>query len=414
MTDILDLTFAELEHFLATEMNERPFRAKQLWQWLWQKGVTDFESMTNVSKTTRAALAKRAFIRWPEIAETHVSSDGTTKFLLRLSDGALVETVLIPGARGRLTQCLSCQVGCAMGCTFCSTGAMGFERNMTMAEILGQVLVARRYLDDLAQKGLPMPGTGSPAADDECAGEFGEDPDLDPDDHENEEEDAKNAKTGEKIDPLSIPAPGRDGRDALRNLVFMGMGEPLLNLSNVMRALETLNSGTGLNFSPRRITVSTCGLREGLKELGDSGLAYLAVSLHAPTQALREKIMPKAARWPLDKFMDALAAYPLKTRERLTFEYLLLGGVNDGIEHAKELVRLISRVRGKLNLIVYNPADGMPYKAPTPERILAFEQYLWSKNITAIIRKSKGQDIKAACGQLKAQALRSGGASGAR
>ena len=126
MTDILDLTFAELEHFLATEMNERPFRAKQLWQWLWQKGVTDFESMTNVSKTTRAALAKRAFIRWPEIAETHVSSDGTTKFLLRLSDGALVETVLIPGARGRLTQCLSCQVGCAMGCTFCSTGAMGF------------------------------------------------------------------------------------------------------------------------------------------------------------------------------------------------------------------------------------------------------------------------------------------------
>lgn len=407
MTDILDLTYSELERFLATEMNERPFRAKQLWQWLWQKGVTDFESMTNVSKTTRAALAERAFISWPEIAETHVSTDGTTKFLLRLADGALIETVLIPGARGRLTQCLSCQVGCAMGCTFCSTGTMGFERNMSMAEILGQVLVARRYLDELAQKGLPMPGTGIPT-DEECLDEFGnnsfEDVEIDPDDHESAGlDDAQRENKGSESGIVS--ASGRVGRDALRNLVFMGMGEPLLNLSNVMRALETLNSGTGLNFSPRRITVSTCGLREGLKELGDSGLAYLAVSLHAPTQILREKIMPRAARWPLDQFMDALAAYPLKTRERLTFEYLLLGGVNDGIEHAKELVRLISRLRGKLNLIVYNPADGMPYKAPTPERILAFEQYLWSKNITAIIRKSKGQDIKAACGQLKAQAL---------
>lgn len=412
MTDILNLTYSELEHFLTQEMNERPFRAKQLWQWLWQKGVTDFESMTDVSKATRTALEQRAFIRWPEIAETHVSADGTTKFLLRLADGALIETVLIPGARGRLTQCLSSQVGCAMGCTFCGTGALGFERNMTMGEILGQVLVARRYLDELAQQGLPMPGTENPENNEQYAQNapdgISEDWETDPDDNEEEVwTKEKPDNTGNPLKNNSIS--GRYGRDCLRNLVFMGMGEPLLNLRNVMRALETLNSGTGLNFSPRRITISTCGLREGLKELGDSGLAYLAVSLHAPNQALRAKIMPKAARWPLEEFMDALAAYPLKTRERLTFEYLLLGGVNDSIEHAKELVRLISRVRGKLNLIVYNPTDGLPYQAPTEERILAFEQYLWSKNITAIIRKSKGQDIKAACGQLKAQAVREGG-----
>ena len=182
----------------------------------------------------------------------------------------------------------------------------------------------------------------------------------------------------------------------------MGMGEPLLNLKNVMRALESLNNDKGLNFSPRRITVSTCGIEKGLRELGESGLAYLAVSLHAPTQELRARIMPKAARWPLEDLLQALKSYPLKTRERITFEYLLLGGVNDGLEQARQLARVVSDVKGKLNLIVYNPSEGDPYKAPSPERVLAFEQYLWDRNITAIIRKSKGQDIKAACGQLRA------------
>ena len=272
------------------------------------------------------------------------SADGTIKFHLRLVDGALIETVLIPGAKERLTQCLSCQVGCVMGCTFCSTGEMGFSRNMTMAEILGQVLVARRYLND---------------------------------------ENTMNPR--------------------LKNLVFMGMGEPLLNLREVMRSLQNLSEEQGLNFSPRRITVSTCGIEAGLKELGESGLAYLAVSLHAPDQALREKIMPKAARWPLTDMLAALEKYPLKTRERLTFEYLLLGGVNDSIEHAKALARIMARLKAKLNLIVYNEAEGLPYKTPTPEAVLAFEQYLWSKSITAVLRQSKGADIKAACGQLAAR-----------
>lgn len=342
MVDILNLTFSELESFLV-ERGEKAFRAKQLWQWLWNKYTRDFALMTNVSKATRAMLKEHAEIVWPEVVTMQKSSDGTTKFLLRLRDGALVETVLIPGSNGRLTQCLSCQVGCAMGCTFCSTGTMGFERNMTMAEILGQVLVAREYLQD----------------------------------------DAAN--------PI------------LRNLVFMGMGEPLLNMREMMRSLESLNSVLGLQFSPRRITVSTCGIEKGLRELGETGLAYLAVSLHAPTQELRRQIMPKAANWHLDDLITALENYPLKTRERITFEYLLLGGVNDSVEHARQLVRLVSRTKGKLNLILYNPSEGDPYKAPTEQAVLAFEQFLWSKNVTAIIRKSKGADIKAACGQLKAE-----------
>ncbi len=350
MPNILDYTFEELVEFLVS-LGEPPFRARQVWKWLWQKGARDFASMTDLSLTARERLIAAATIDWPELADSQTSRDGTVKLLLRLADGALVETVLIPSTSRdgavRTTQCLSCQVGCAMGCTFCSTGGMGFERNMTHAEILGQVLVARDFLGDT-----------------------------------------------------------RPDRPILRNLVFMGMGEPLLNLAVMLRSLRTLNNAHGLNFTPRRITVSTCGLEKGLAELGESGLAYLAVSLHAPTQELRAQIMPKAARWQLDDLIAALSAYPLKTRERMTFEYLLLGGVNDSVEHARALVRLLSRIKAKLNLIVYNPADGMPYQPPTPEAVLAFEQLLWSKRVTAVLRKSKGQDIKAACGQLKAAALK--------
>ena len=348
MRNILNDTLPELTAWMTEELGEPRFRAAQVWQWLWQKGARDFSDMTDVSKACRARLAETARIVWPEVVTVQESRDGTTKFLLAMEDGAQIETVLIPAddreGNRRWTQCLSSQVGCAMGCTFCSTGDMGFERNLTHGEILGQILVARAHLND-----------------------------------------------------------NRPDWPILRNLVFMGMGEPLLNLGNVMRALQSLNNDRGLNFSPRRITVSTCGIEKGLRELGESGLAYLAVSLHAPTQELRARIMPKAARWPLPELLKALAAYPLKTRERITFEYLLLGGVNDGPEQAHQLARLVSETtRGKLNLIVYNPAEGSPYAAPDEARVLAFEKILWNHNITAIIRKSKGQDIKAACGQLKA------------
>ena len=346
MIDILNLTFPELERFIVEDLGQPKFRAAQVWQWIWQKHATSFDAMTDVSKQLRAKLAEVAEIVLPEIVTVQTSSDGTEKLLLRLRDGALVETVILPstGQDGsvRIAQCVSSQIGCAMGCTFCSTGTMGFIRNMTAGEILSQVLVARMRLGD-----------------------------------------------------------NRIDHPIIRNLVFMGMGEPLLNLRETTRALEMLNHDKGMDFSPRRITVSTCGIKAGLRELGDSGLAFLAVSLHAPNQDLRAKIMPKAANWHLDDLMATLESYPLKTREHITFEYLLLGGVNDQPEHARELAKLVSRVKGKLNLIAYNPSETQLYKAPTEADILAFEKILWSKGVTAILRKSKGQDIKAACGQLK-------------
>lgn len=353
LPNLLNLTLEELTRFVTQDLNEPPFRARQLWKWLWRKRARSFEGMSDLSRDVRGRLEQKASIIRPEVAATETSGDGTIKFLLRLEDGELVESVLIPSesrqGKERMTLCLSCQVGCAMGCTFCSTGAMGFIRNMNMGEILGQVLAAQDYLCDSADN------------------------------------------------------------PRLRNLVFMGMGEPLLNPVEVMRSLQTMNSEPGLSFSPRRITVSTCGIEKGLRQLGESGLAYLALSLHAPTQSLREQIMPKAAGWHLDSLMEALRAYPLKTRERLTFEYLLLGGVNDSLREAKELARLMARVKGKLNLILYNPAEGSLYRAPAPEAVRAFEECLRSKHITVIVRKSKGADIKAACGQLRTGHLLSSG-----
>ena len=345
--NICDLTFGELEHFVTDTLTLPRFRALQIWQRIWRRNARSFDEMTDIAKDVRALLAERCRISWPEISLVRKSSDGTVKFLLRLADGEHIETVLIPSTdkagATRMTQCLSTQVGCAMACTFCSTGKLGFTRNMSMGEILGQVQAARAWLGDT----LP-----------------------------------------EK--PL------------IRNLVYMGMGEPLLNLREVMKSLETLHHQRGLAFSARRVTVSTCGIEQGLRELGDSGLAYLAVSLHAPTQELRERLMPRAARWPLDELLNALESYPLKTRERITLEYLVIGGVNDGPEQARQLVRICSRLKAKLNLIPYNPTPGSPYAPPSPESLLAFERMLWNKNITAIVRKSKGQDIEAACGQLRA------------
>lgn len=355
MVSLLDLTFSELAEFVTTELKEPPFRAKQLWIWLWRKRAKTFEEMTDLSLAIRAKLTKTARICWPEVVTTQTSNDGTIKFLLKLEDGALVETVLIPSesktGKRRLTQCLSTQVGCAMGCTFCSTGTMGLVRNMTVAEITGQVLAARDFLND------------------------------------------------DPSDP------------ALRNLVFMGMGEPLHNFTNLMKSLDILNNEQGMAFSARRITVSTSGVQKGLLELGQSGLAYLAVSLHAPTQKLREQIMPRAAQWPLDELIKTLQNYPLETRERLTFEYLLLGGVNDTPQHARELARLLSHIKAKLNLIAYNATPGSPYTAPSAKDILAFQKILWAKGIVATLRKSKGQDIDAACGQLATQHAQSPPAS---
>lgn len=343
--NLLEMTLPRLQAWFENDLGEPAYRAVQVWQWIWRKLARDFDCMSNVSKNLRARLADIAEIAWPEISAEQTSVDGTKKLLLTMRDGAGIETALIPAQNRageiRWSQCVSTQAGCPMGCKFCATGKMGFRRNLSAGEILGQVLTGRAVLNDR-----------------------------------------------------------RPEWPVLRNLVFMGMGEPLLNLDGLMPALTSLNEESGANFSPRRITVSTCGIEKGLRILGESGLAYLAVSLHAPSQELREKIMPGAAKWPLDQMIASLAAYPLKARERVTFEYLLLGGVNDSPGHARQLAKLISPIRAKLNLIVYNPAPGLPYRAPDPEAVVEFQKILCDKHFTAILRKSRGADIAAACGQL--------------
>ncbi|BDQ38020.1 dual-specificity RNA methyltransferase RlmN [Pseudodesulfovibrio nedwellii] len=341
MQNLIELTKNDLEAFVAEDLKEPRFRTEQIWQWLWQKRVRNIDAMTNLSKPLREKVATMATIAWPEIAKVATSKDGTIKLLLRMGDGALIETVLIP-MNDRYSQCLSTQVGCAMACTFCNTGKLGFERNLTYGEIMGQILVGRQYLED-------------------------------------------------------------QGMNPLKNLVFMGMGEPLLNLETLIKVLTDLPCERGLSLSWRRSMVSTVGFPDKLKILGDLEIALPAISLHAPTQELRAKIMPKAAKVHINDLMDSLRAYPMRQRERITFEYLLLKDVNDSMEHADQLARLVDRRKGKINLIAYNATEGMPYDAPDRGKVEAFEKRLWDHGLTAFIRRSMGSDIEAACGQLKAE-----------
>lgn len=342
MRNILELTYPELEATVLA-MGHQGFRARQLWQWLWRRGVWEFERMTNIAKDFREQLGREWRIVWPKVVEVRTSSDGTIKFLLELIDGATVETVLIPD-KDRHTQCLSCQIGCPMGCTFCSTGLMGFARNMTGGEIAAQILVARDYL---RAHGLA---------------------------------------------------------EEIKNLVYMGMGEPLLNWAEVRKSLHIVSHAEGLEFSRRRITLSTCAIKGKLDSFGSEGLALPAISLHAPTQDIRAQLMPKAASWHIDDLIKSLQEYALRPRERVTIEYILIRNVNDRLEHARQLVRLLSHLKCKINLIAYNPGPGIAYEAPDPVDVLAFEELLRKKGFTVTLRKSKGQDIAAACGQLKTEA----------
>ncbi len=324
------------------------FRADQIWQWVYNKGCRDFWHMSNVSKDLRFSLDREYSLELPPLSVFTSSVDQTVKGLLELEDTEQVEWVLIPD-KDHYTLCLSTQVGCSLACSFCSTGRMGFIRNLSAGEIVAQVLVARQVL-------------------------------------------AKNQSAW-----------------PLRNIVFMGMGEPLMNWPAVEKSLHTLRDSLGLAFSHRRVTVSTVGIPRLLESFAHTRLASLAVSLHAPTQKLREQIMPKAAgMMPLPDLVLKLQNLPLKPRQRITIEYLLLGGVNDGLAQARDLNRLLSSLKCKINLISFNPAPGLPYRAPEEDNVLAFQQFLQSKGQTATLRKSKGQDIQAACGQLRNTPSRDG------
>ncbi len=325
-------------------------RAAQLWRWIHHFGVTDFERMSDISKDMRATLADRFVVSRPEIVERQVSRDGVRKWLLRFAPGIEAETVYIPDVGRAGALCVSSQVGCTLNCTFCHTGTQALVRNLTAAEIIAQVQVARDDLDEW-------------------------------------------------------PSPMAERR--LSNVVFMGMGEPLYNLDNVASAMDVISDGEGIALSRRRITVSTSGVVPELSALGERTQAMLAISLHATNDALRDELVPLNRRYPLAELMAGLRAYPgLSNARRITFEYVMLKGVNDSPAEARALIELIKGVPAKVNLIPFNPWPGSPYECSEWPTIERFAAILNRAGYASPIRTPRGRDILAACGQLKSESLK--------
>jgi 23S rRNA (adenine2503-C2)-methyltransferase len=331
-----DLSLKELEDFILS-LGDKPFRALQVGRWLYGRGVRSFGEMTNLSRSFREKLEESARISFLAPPEVHSSKDGTKKYRFILADGEAIESVLLP-ERGHFTLCLSTQVGCALGCKFCLTGRRGWVRNLHPSEMIDQVIAVR--------------GTLAP-------------------------------------------------QEKLTNLVLMGMGEPLQNYANVLRALEILRSPKGLQFSHRRITLSTAGIiPEMVHLLSRKNFVKLAISLNSATDEKRSEIMPINRKYPLKDLLSACRKISLPNRERITFEYVLLKGVNDSEEDARRLTRLLKGIRAKVNLIPFNEHRGSPFRRPSDEILEKFRQILMAGRLTTVIRQSKGADILAACGQL--------------
>ncbi|MFC2951092.1 23S rRNA (adenine(2503)-C(2))-methyltransferase RlmN [Marinicaulis aureus] len=325
-------------------------RGAQLWRWIYVAGATDFAAMTNISKDMRADLTERFVVARPEVTERLVSVDGTRKYLIRLSPGVEVECVYIPDVGRAGALCVSSQVGCTLACTFCHTGTQKLVRNLTSAEIVNQVMAVK---DDLEE----------------------------------------------------WPSGGDDRR--LSNIVFMGMGEPLYNLDNVERAIDVISADDGISISRRRITVSTSGVVPEMHRLGAETSAMLAISLHATNDALRDELVPINRKYPIKELMDACRAYPgLSNARRITFEYVMLKGVNDSDAEARALVRLLKGIPAKINLIPFNPWPGAPYECSSWERIEGFADIISRAGYASPIRTPRGRDIFAACGQLKSESVK--------
>ena len=347
-TNLLGLNRTQMEEFFLS-VGEKRFRAEQLMKWIYHENTVDFEKMTNLSKVLRAKLMDVAEIRAPQIASKEYSKDGTRKWVIQVDANNRVETVFIPqGKRGTL--CVSSQVGCALDCDFCSTGKQGFQRDLTSAEIIGQVLIA-------------------------CS---------------------------------SFGALENRGARAITNIVMMGMGEPLLNFENTVNAMSIMRDDLGYGISKRRVTLSTSGVVPALDKLSDRIDVALAVSLHAPNNELRDQLVPINKKYPLEELMAAcrrhLAQYPDKKR-RITIEYVMLDGVNDQQIHAKQLLKLLEHLPSKINLIPFNPFPHSPYKRSKPSAIIAFQQTLQKAGFVTTIRSTRGDDIDAACGQLVGQVV---------
>ncbi len=376
---------AELFAEAGLDAKQAKLRAKQVYHWLYHRGVTDFGAMTDIAKTMRPWLEERFVIGRPEVVEAQHSVDGTRKWLLRTDDGHDFEMVFIPDA-DRGTLCVSSQVGCTLNCTFCHTGTMKLVRNLTPGEIVGQVMLARDALGEWPNSSSPQRKLGSLAANSD---QEGRDPSVRWDD-----EDASEAEYT------------ADGR-LLTNIVMMGMGEPLYNFDNVRDALKLVMDGEGLALSKRRITLSTSGVVPMMARAGEEIGVNLAVSLHAVTKEIRDEIVPINRKYGIEELLEACAAYPgASNARRITFEYVMLKGKNDSDEDARELVRLIKQYRlpAKVNLIPFNPWPGAPYECSPPERVRRFSEIVFEHGISAPVRTPRGRDIDAACGQLKTAA----------
>jgi 23S rRNA (adenine2503-C2)-methyltransferase len=334
---------------VVAEAGEPAFRARQLWSWIYHHGARDFAVMTSLGKALRARLAERFLIARPEVAQAQASADGTRKWLLRFADGQEVESVHIP-EETRGTLCVSSQVGCTLTCRFCHTGTQRLVRNLGASEIVGQVMLARDAL-----------------------GEW--------------------------------PAPAADRQ--LTNLVLMGMGEPLYNYDNVAKAMRIVMDGEGIAISKRRITLSTAGVVPAMRRCGEELGVNLAVSLHAVSDELRDELVPLNRKYPLAELLVACRDYPgVHNARRITFEYVLLKGVNDSPADAREMARLLTGIPAKVNLIPFNPWPGAPFECSPPAAVERFARILFEGGLTAPVRQPRGQDIMAACGQLKSASER--------
>lgn len=351
-TNILSLDRAAMEAFFA-DMGEPPFRARQVLKWIYQKRVAQFSMMTDISKTLRHRLMQETCYELPELVQTRQSTDGTVKWLVRLDDGNSVETVYIPES-DRGTLCVSSQVGCSLNCSFCATARQGFNRNLRVDEIIVQLLLARESLQEMS---------GSESA---CGRRY----DIDAD-------------------------------RPITNVVMMGMGEPLLNYENVVPALRLMMDDYSFGISRRRVTLSTAGVVPAMDRLSKDCPVSLAVSLHAPDNSLRNELVPLNRKYPIEALLGACRRFVQQSaRQRVTFEYVMLKDVNDSDRHARKLAALLGDLPCKINLIPFNPVPGIRYRTSDPERISRFQDLLHRQHMVVIVRKTRGEDIDAACGQL--------------
>jgi len=344
-TNLLGLSRAKMEAFVSA-IGEKPFRAQQILKWIHHSGVDDFDAMTNISKALREKLKQAAIIQPPEIASQQDSKDGTRKWAIRVAGGSLVETVLIPDG-DRATLCVSSQVGCSLDCSFCSTGKQGFQRDLTAAEIIGQVWLAIKSYDAFSQD-----------------------------------------------------------KRVVTNVVMMGMGEPLLNFDNVVDAMSLMMDDFGYGISKRRVTLSTSGVVPALDKLAEVSEASLAISLHAPNDALRNELVPVNRKYPIKELLRSAKAYidgQSDTRRVVTIEYTLIAGINDSADMAQDLARLLKDFPCKINLIPFNPFPQSDYKRPSRKSITQFADILTRAGFVTTTRSTRGDDIDAACGQLVGQ-----------